>query len=130
MRPVDDKDFLLDDDFNFEMVQRLKEERASHNLTQEELADAVNLTLQQIKDMETERVFVEIPKLRRLCHHYKLQLLDIMPDTSETRKNIIDLGDISEEYGLLSVGSKDMVNRMVHYLFAMEKNAKKTIETE
>lgn len=130
MRPVDDKDFLLDDDFNFEMVQRLKEERASHNLTQEELADAVNLSLQQIKDMETERVFVEIPKLRRLCHHYKLQLLDIMPDTSETRKNIIDLGDISEEYGLLSVGSKDMVNRMVHYLFAMEKNAKKTIETE
>lgn len=127
---MDDKDFLLDDDFNFEMVQRLKEERASHNLTQEELADAVNLSLQQIKDMETERVLVEIPKLRRLCHHYKLQLLDIMPDTSETRKNIIDLGDISEEYGLLSVGAKDMVNRMVHYLFAMEKNAKKTIETE
>lgn len=130
MRPGDDKDFLLDDDFNSKMVQRLKEERASRNLTQEELADTVKLSLQQIKDMETERVFVEIPKLRRLCHHYRLQLLDIMPDTLETRKNKIDLGDISEEYGLLSVESKDMVNRMVHYLFAMEKNAKKTIETE
>ena len=127
---MDDKDFLLDDEFNSKMVQRLKEERASHNLTQDELADAANLSLQQIKDMETERVFIEIPKLRRLCHYYHLHILDIMPETLETSKDNVDLGDISEEYGSLSTESKDMINRMVHYLFAMEKNAKKAVETE
>lgn len=125
MRPVDDKDFLLDDVFNSGMVQRLKEERELRDLTQGELAEAVSLTVQQIKDLESERVFVEIPKLRRICHEYHLQLLDIMPETSETRKTDIDLGNITEEYKSLSVGSKDMVDRMVHYLSAMEKNAKK-----
>lgn len=113
---------LTDSEFNCEIVQRLKKERNSRGLTQLQLADSVGLSEQQIKELETERSTVDIPKLRRICEFYHLQMLSMMPDTEVTRKDEVDLGNISDYYKKLSAESKKHIDLLIMHFAELEAN--------
>lgn len=107
-------------EFNSYIVQRVKEKRNSHSLSQEQLAKALELSTSQIADLENERAYVDIDKLRRLSRYFKVNLLDWMPDCPETQKRELDIGGNTEKYKSLSDESKDCIDRMIAYLYFLE----------
>lgn len=107
-------------EFNSYIVQRVKEKRNSHSLSQEQLAKALELSTSQIADLENERAYVDIDKLRRLSRYFEVNMLDWMPDCPETQKKELDIGGNTEKYKSLSDESRDCIDRMIAYLYFLE----------
>lgn len=113
---------IPDPDFNDEIIKQIRQKRDECGLTQKQLAGYMHITEQQYKDMELGRSKVDVEKLRRFCEYFKMHVLDVMPESPETRKVDLDLGDITDDYKSLSKEAKAHVDWMIKTLAKSDSN--------
>lgn len=119
---MSDSNRIPDPDFNSEIIAQIKLTRNQRGLTQKQLAAYMHITEQQYKDMETGRTPVDVERLRRFCEYFKMHVLDVMPESPETKKVDLDLGDITDDYKSLSKEAKAHVDWMIKTLAKSDSN--------
>lgn len=94
---------------NAKIGQNIKDIRQGLELTQEELAEKLNINAQFLSQVETGRAGISIENAINICN---------VANCSSTQlfKGIINTPDIIEKYSLLSKRDKSIIDKMILYL--------------
>lgn len=79
-------------ELNIQIGERIKLSREERGITQEQLAEAIDVSPQYISDLERGVVGISIPTLRRLCTHLAVSSDKILFDL-ETESCAIAIGE-------------------------------------
>lgn len=102
----DDKQFLVD------MGNRISKRRKELNLTQEQLAEKINLSLQSVSCIELGKKVIRSDNLLKLCNTLKISSDYIL--TGE--KNADQLEGVSKKLAMLEEADFDMVEKLIDHL--------------
>lgn len=105
--------------------QKVKELRKSRDLTQQDLADKLNLSRSQISNLEQGRRSLNLAQLKLLCELFNIDIgyFGISPDAEETislieRAKLLFESDIPEE-------KKDELHLILMQIYLSSKEHKK-----
>lgn len=94
-----------------EIGKRIQNRRKLLGLTQEQLADEMNVSVQMVSNLERGNKAIRIDNLLRLC-----QLLNVSTDYILTGKeNDSDISALAQQIAALPEKEKDMIRVLVEY---------------
>lgn len=112
------KEMYEDAKFLIDMGERIAKRRKELNLTQEQLAESINLSLQSISCIELGKKAIRPQNLVNLCN-----TLNVSTDYILTgKKEVKQLEGIFKRLAVLSESDYTMVENLVEHLY---KNSKK-----
>ena len=112
------KEMYEDAQFLMDMGERIAKRRKELNLTQEQLAESINLSLQSISCIELGKKAIRPQNLVNLCN-----TLNISTDYILTgKKEVKQLEGVFKKLAVLSESDYTMVENLVEHLY---KNSKK-----
>lgn len=95
--------------YNEILGQNIRDIRKNINITQEELAEKLNMNSKSISKIENGKVGISLDTAINICQLANCSSVHLF-------KNIIKSPDISDKYELLSQRDKSVINQMITYL--------------
>lgn len=102
-----------------EMGIRIAKRRKEHHLTQEQIAERMNVSLQMISNLELGKKAIRPENLVKLCH-----VLGVTADYILTgKKTSTDVQSIASKLSLLSDDDIQMVESLIDFLINKQKHS-------
>lgn len=104
---------INDDNVREILSQNIKNARLSSNLTQENLAEKTEISLNFLKDVEGARSGVSLVTLINLCNSLNVTPNELLKDFFADKYNKTE--DLSRQIGFLNDYQKDAVSSLVQF---------------
>lgn len=88
-------------------------------LTQKELAEKLDVSINTISLMEQGKSWMSLPKILQLCKALDISLFDIFKDTSYVYTNVPK--NIMDRYEQLNNRDKKTINALINHLYKIQK---------
>ncbi len=101
----------MDNTLLHDIGKRIQNRRKALGITQEQLADMMNVSIQMVSNLERGNKAIRIDNLINLS-----QILKVSTDYILTgRESADDINEMSEQIGMLSGSSRKMIKALVEY---------------
>lgn len=102
---------MADEQLLKEMGLRISKRRKEHNLTQEQVAEQMNVSIQMISNLERGKKAIRPENLIKLCH-----ILDVTADYILTgKKSSTDVQSIASKLSILPDDDIYMIESLIDY---------------